>query len=180
MVLDAEVNESPFEEEEMMEDEGGSFSTSFGGSFSSSFVRSEPSVLLLTNHAHNKVVRPSPRRHYPFRGVSSQTSKRVFFNVDTMHRLLLEFSSVQDLSALRKTNNHLKTMVDAHPMLWKNIQFSPPGLSRVARLESALAMEKVLRKGAEGGNVEAQMMLALMYHHGYRCPCHALAIPGEF
>ena len=28
------------------------------------------------------------------------------------------------------------------------------------------------------GNVEAQIMLALMYHHGYSCPCHPLGIPA--
>ena len=35
----------------------------------------EPSVLLITNHPHNKTVRPSPRRFYPFRGISTQTSR---------------------------------------------------------------------------------------------------------
>ncbi len=43
------------------------------GSFSGSF--NEPSMLLIANHPHNKSIRPSPRRFYPFRGVSTQTSK---------------------------------------------------------------------------------------------------------
>uniref|UniRef100_A0A7S0QNW2 F-box domain-containing protein n=2 Tax=Cryptomonas curvata TaxID=233186 RepID=A0A7S0QNW2_9CRYP len=104
----------------------------------------------------------------------------MFGNSDAVHRLLCEFSKIQDVSALRKTNRQLKTFIDDHPQLWRQIEFSPPGLCRVARLESATSMERFLRKGAEDGNVEAQMMLALLYHHGYRCPCHPLAIPGCF
>jgi hypothetical protein len=54
-------------------DENIKYEIQSNGSFSASFT--EPSMLLIANHPHNKSIRPSPRRFYPFRGVSTQTSK---------------------------------------------------------------------------------------------------------
>jgi hypothetical protein len=62
---------SGFDEDIKDEVQGESCSSSFSASFY------ESSVLMITNHAHNKTVRPSPRRFYPFRGISTQTSRQV-------------------------------------------------------------------------------------------------------
>ena len=133
-------------------------------------------MLLLTNPPHNKIHKPSPRRHHPLRGCSEVTVGRIFANEDAMQRLLSEFENLEDVSSLRKCNMQLRALVDNHSRLWQNVQFSPPGLARLSTY--GLQTEKVLRKGAQEGNREAQMMLALMYHHGYTCPCHPLHIPG--
>lgn len=69
-----------------------------------------------------------------------------------------------------------RELVDNHSCLWRKVQYSPPGLAKLSSF--GLQTERVLRKGAQEGNREAQMMLALMYHHGYSCPCHPLQIPG--
>ena len=164
-------------------------------------------MLLLTNHPHNKVHKPSPRRHHPLRGCSEVTVGRIFANEDAMQRLLSEFENLEEVSSLRKCNRQvparlrasrpcctlhdtcsccdaacmcthvqLRVLVDGHSGLWQNVQYSPPGLARLSTY--GLQTEKVLRKGAQEGNREAQMMLALMYHHGYTCPCHPLHIPN--
>lgn len=95
-----------------------------------------------------------------------------------MIRLLEEFESVSEVASLRKCNRTFQLAVDSHSILWKNMRFSPPGLSRFSRMEVALPGERALRKAAQEGNREAQIMLAMMYHHGYRCPCHPLELPG--
>ncbi|EKX48803.1 hypothetical protein GUITHDRAFT_105427 [Guillardia theta CCMP2712] len=135
-------------------------------------------LLLLTDRPHNKCPRVSPTRHFPFRGVSQVTVKRFLENEDAMQRVLMEFNSVTEVESLRKCNRTLRTLVDEHPKLWKHVTFSPPGLARLSRHGEMLQAEKILRKGAKEGNTEAQIMLALMYHHGYTCPCHPLALPG--
>jgi hypothetical protein len=68
--------------------------------------------------------------------------RRVFGNSDAVHRLLCEFSKIQDVSvckrldsfsssvvysstvhqALRKTSRQLKTFIDDHPQLWRQIE----------------------------------------------------------
>ena len=58
--------------------------------------------------------------------------------------------------------------IDGHAQLWKKMQYSPPGLARLSSF--GIHTERVLRKGAQEGNREAQVMLALMYHHGCAPP----------
>lgn len=118
-------------------------------------------------------------------------------------------------------------MIDEHPELWTRIQFSPPGLSRLSRLDvspvslpdsvlfgeetwhSAFLLgsitlhtqdvlsnvlmlqvartgEIILRKSAQKGNVEAQMMLVCLFltlpiarplhSHSYSFPCLSLRL----
>jgi len=93
-----------------------------------------------------------------------------------MQRLLSEFDNLEEVGVLRKCNKQLHVLVDNHAHLWKHVQYSPPGLAKLSSY--GLCTEKVLRKGAMEGNREAQIMLALMYHHGYSCPCHPLGLPA--
>jgi hypothetical protein len=69
--------------------------------------------------------------------------------------------------------------IDGHAQLWKKMQYSPPGLARLSSF--GIHTERVLRKGAQEGNREAQVMLALMYFHGCAPPCRPPprpALPG--
>ena len=101
--------------------------------------------LLLTNHAHNKEVRASARRDWR-RGCSDETVDRLVSNEDAMRRLLSEFESIDEVGTLRRCNKSLLATIDGHAMLWRSIQYSPPGLARLSSF--GIHTERVLRKGA--------------------------------
>ncbi|KAJ1491922.1 hypothetical protein T484DRAFT_1773076 [Baffinella frigidus] len=120
----------------------------------------DPHAIPLPCPRHLRLPSHTPPGHVA-RSQKSSTGRDVLDNTDAIDRLLTEFETLAHVASLRRCNRQLRSIIDDNRDMWQKVHYSPPGLSRIANLSHQQG-EKVLRRGAEKGNVEAQMMLALM------------------